>query len=416
LDFTDRLLILEKGSQMADFKLCGRIIAAACLSLALPGLAAATDGPGPKPRGGGPGCDLFPAPASVGATVDLSYFGPPPSESNPSLVGPLQLLRSGKVDSIKGTITIPLYKGHLRTGNKIVWYVLTDTSDAAQASALGLNFSAKLSFAANGARKAVLRSDGSLLFDNGAVDFSQKRKLVPGPIDRPFPPKTAHPGSIGDRGYSPLVQIRNAGGVIYNAPIIAFDVAESQISFPKGGVDYSKVHDQVVAIDPIKRTVTFNLVNGFSFGRPVWYISTDANNPTLAAIEGGTYAPFLSNIETGSDDSFSSAVERLFVAVNGPLDCKNPQRQGLFAALTDGFRPNNVVGGIPTIANDYSPLWDVQPYEWTAQAVAKGYRSQLREEFQILTLVQNGFLTGLNGAPFGTTNMINNCPIVQRLL
>jgi hypothetical protein len=212
------------------------------------------------------------------------------------------------------------------------------------------------------------------------------------------------------------VQIRNAGGVIYNAPIIAFDVAESQISFPKGGVDYSKVHDQVVAIDPIKRTVTFNLVNGFSFGRPVWYISTDANNPTLAAIEGGTYAPFLSNIETGSDDSFSSAVERLFVAVNGPLDCKNPQRQGLFAALTDGFRPNNVVGGIPTIANDYSPLWDVQPYEWTAQAVAKGYRSQLREEFQILTLVQNGFLTGLNGAPFGTTNMINNCPIVQRLL
>src|SRR6266849_581240 len=45
-------------------------------------------GPGPGPIGPGPGCNLLPAPASVGATVNLSYFGPPPSESNPSLVGP----------------------------------------------------------------------------------------------------------------------------------------------------------------------------------------------------------------------------------------------------------------------------------------------------------------------------------------
>src|SRR6516165_10838225 len=31
-------------------------------------------GPGPGPRAGLPGCDVFPAPASVGATVGLSYF------------------------------------------------------------------------------------------------------------------------------------------------------------------------------------------------------------------------------------------------------------------------------------------------------------------------------------------------------
>ena len=35
-------------------------------------------GPGPGPIGPGPGCNLLPAPPSVGATVDLSYFGPPP--------------------------------------------------------------------------------------------------------------------------------------------------------------------------------------------------------------------------------------------------------------------------------------------------------------------------------------------------
>ena len=40
-------------------------------------------GPGPGPRAGLPGCDVFPAPASIGATVGLSYFGPPPSSGRP---------------------------------------------------------------------------------------------------------------------------------------------------------------------------------------------------------------------------------------------------------------------------------------------------------------------------------------------
>ena len=80
-----------------------------------------------------------------------------------------------------------------------------------------------------------------------------------------------------------------------------------------------------------------------------------------------------------------------------------------------GFRPNNVRGGIPTIAPDYSPLWEVQPYEWTTDAVSKGYRGQLREEFQILTLVQDGILTGPGGGKFGTGSFIVNCPPAQRL-
>ena len=66
-------------------------------------------GPGPGPIGPGPGCNLFPAPPSVGATVPLSYFGPSPSEVNQSLVGPVQLLKSGTVDAAHGTITLPLY-------------------------------------------------------------------------------------------------------------------------------------------------------------------------------------------------------------------------------------------------------------------------------------------------------------------
>lgn len=299
-------------------------------------------GPGPGPIGPGPGCDLFPAPASVGASVPLTYFGPSPSTVNPSLVGPVQLLDSGTVDAAHGTITLPLYKGTLKGSGKNVWYILTDVSDQGVANELGLNFSTKLGFAANAARTGTLDTNGNIVFDKGAVDFSPQRSIVPGPQGAEFPPKSAAPGAIGDSYYSPYVQITNAGGVIYNAPMIAFGVDASQIDFPNGNVDYSKVHDQVVAIDPANMTVTINLINGFSFGRPVWYISMDASIPLAAAIEHNTYAPLMGQLLLGHDDSFASPVERIFIATNGPEsgECNNPLRQGLSADLADGYRPN----------------------------------------------------------------------------
>ena len=374
--------------------------------------------PGPGPIGPGPGCNVFPAPASVGSTVTLSYFGPPPSASNPSLVGPVQLLKSGTVDVQKGTVTLPLYRGSVKNNGSTqnVWYVITDVNDQQVAEFLGINYAAKLSYAVSSARTANFDDNGNLVFDQGTVDFSPQRNVVAGsPVA--FPPQTATAGSVGSDGYTPLVRVLNAGGVVYNAPIVAFGVNASDIMFPNGNPDYSKVHDQVVSIDPSGPTVTLNLVNGFSFGRPVWYLTLDSSDPTGSAIEGATFAPALQRIKRGADDSFGSPVERLFLAVNGASEggCANPQRQGLIAALTDRHRPNNILGGIPTIAPDYSPLWEAQPYEWTQDAITRGYRGQLREEFHLLTLVQDGLLTGPNGGPFGSGSFIVNCPIVQRL-
>ena len=330
------------------------------MTTGLPALA--SDGPGGGPRANnGPGCNLFPAAASTGTRVPLSYFGPPPAETNPSLVGPEQELKSGQLDAINGRITLPLYLGYI-TGTKIpVWYILTDVSDQGQAAQLGLNYSAKLEFAGIGARTAHFGTDNVLYFDKGRVDFTPHRILTPG-TPNAYPPAQAAPGSVGDKNYSPLV---NIDGIIYDAPIVAFNVPAAAINFPNGNVDYTKVHDEVVAIDPVGRTVTLQLVNGFSFGRPVWYLSMDSSDPTVAAIEGATYAPLLGNLPTGGDDSFDSPVERIFIAENGALDCANPQRQGLDAAITDGFRPNNTFGGIPTLALDYSPAWDINLYEWT---------------------------------------------------
>jgi hypothetical protein len=365
----------------------------------------------------GPGCDLFPAPASTGAAVGLPYFGPSPSTVNPSLVGPVKLLNAGTVDDINGTVTLPLYKGTLKGTNKTVWYILTDVSDQGIANELGLNFSAKLGFAENAARTGTIDGNGNIVFDKGTVDFSPQRNIVPGPTGQEFPPKSFAPGEIGDKDYSPFVTITNAGNVVYNAPMIAYNVDASEIDFPNGNVDYSKVHDAVAAIDTVNMTVTLNLVNGFSFGRPVWYISMDASIPLAAAIEHNTYAPLMASLLLGHDDSAFSPIERIFIATNGPEagSCNNPLRQGLSADLADGFRPNNVLGGIPTIALDYSPAWDANLYEWTQDAINNGYRGQLREEFQILTFVQDGLLTGPAGAPFGSSGFSINCPIVQRL-
>jgi hypothetical protein len=110
-------------------------------------------------------------------------------------------------------------------------------------------------------------------------------------------------------------------------------------------------------------------------------------------------------------------VERIFIATNGASEggCQNPQRQGLGAALLDGHRPNNTFGGIPTTATDYSPVWDANVYEWTEEAIEKGYRGLLTEEFRILKLARDGYITGPGGAPYGSFGPVIVCGVAARL-
>lgn len=358
--------------------------------------------------------DIQPAPASIGADIPLTYFGPAPSDVQRELIGPYQLLKSGAIDLDSGTITLPLYRGQLTSGEP-VWYIITDTTDQGNAAALGLNFSSKLNYAdvGNAVRPAHLETDGSVTFERGSVDFSPERSLTPGEQPSPFPPSDFQPGAVGDEFYTPLAKI---GDNIYNAPIVAFGVEADQITFPDGNPDYSLVHDKVVAISPDEGTVTLALTSGFSFARPVLYLSTDANNPLAATMEGAVLAPALADITVGRDDSAFSAVERIFAFANGPVGSENPQRQGFNSALSGEGSPLNVLGGIPTIATDYSPLWDLNLGVWTQEAIDNGYRSRLTEEFAILGFAQQGWITGPDGGTYGSTGIIVNCPIVWRFL
>jgi hypothetical protein len=366
----------------------------------------------------GLGDDVQPAPPSIGADIPVTYFGPAPSQVQRELIGPYQLLKAGTVDIDAGTITLPLYRGQMADGTA-VWYIVTDTSDKGNADALGLNWSPKLAYGAVGlaARPAQLEKDGTLTFARGRVDFSPERTITPGEMPNAFPPTEFQPGSVGDEEYSPLVQIQNVGGTVYNAPMIAMGVEADALNYCEGGeIDHTILHDKVLAICPETATVTLSLTPGFSFARPVLYLSTDSNHPMAATMEGVTLAPGLNDIAVGGDDSLFSAVERIFAMANGPTGTGNPQRQGFNSALMGEGGPLNVLGGIPTIATDYSPLWDLNVGAWTQEAIDNGYTSRVIEEFQILGMVQQGWITGPGGEPFGSTGIIVNCPIVQRLL
>jgi len=194
-----------------------------------------------------------PPPAATGTDVPTSYFGPPPSEVNRELVGPVALLRSGKLDRKRGTIRLPLNLGHMRDGRN-VWYIQTDTTDRD-----------------NGRRGA------------GPQPFGQARVLA---------------------------------------------------------------------------------------GRP-------------------------GRARTGK---------------------RTPQRQGLNSALVDKLDPLHVIGGIPTLALDYNPLWDINLGRWTPDAVRRGYRSRLIDEFQLLEFVRRGHITGPAGARYGSVGIGVNCPIVHGFL
>ncbi len=367
--------------------------------------------------------EAAPAPPSIGTDIPLTYFGPTPSGAlldprDRALVGEVQLLRAATLDLEAGTMTLPLYRGQMKDGTP-VWYILTDTTDKANADALGLNHSGKLTYAdvPGATRVATLGNDLSLTFESGTVDFAPERVLLPGPAEAPFPPTVAEPGSVGDEAYSPLVRIQNAGNHIYNAPVLAYGVEAEAINFCEGSPDYSLVHDKVLSICPEDMTVTLQLVPGFSFARPIMYVSFDASDPVAAVLEKATYAPALANIKVGFDDGAFSAIERLFVTVNGPTGANNPQRQGLNSLLLEeGNGPLNLFGGVPTIALDYSPLWDMNLGMWTQEAIDNGYRSRMIDEFQYLGMAEGGWITSPEGEPFGSSGIIINCPVVFRFL
>ena len=368
---------------------------------------------------GGALSEIRPAPDFLKPDMNIVTAQPSPSEINPAFLGPVLLMKQAQVDLEKGTARLPLRKGRLKSG-ELVWFVLTDTTDENIANLDGLDYSPKLAYGLTGkaSREASIDRDGTFVFDSGKVNFAPEHSITPGAAPNFFPPKAAQPGSVGDADYSPLVHVRNASkDLLFNAPMLAFNVSEEKLNtFCDGNVDHKLVHDKVVAICPRDGYVTMKLTIGFTFSKPILYLSTEANDLVVATLEGATYAPAMKNLPFALEDaSPGESAERLYVFVNGPTGLGNPQRQGLDSALSDGRGPLNVLGGIPTINLDYSPMWRLFPSAWTKEAVDRGYRSRMTDAIHIEDMASQGFIKSIDGGPLRPVGFVVNCPVVYRI-
>ncbi len=358
------------------------------------------------------------APASISSDLKTIVAQPSPSEVNPAFLGPVLLMKSAHIDLEKGTATLPLRKGQLPNGTP-VWFIITDSTDENISDLQGLAYSPKLAFALTGkaTRRARIEKDGTFTFAAGSVDFKPVHGVTPGPANAPFPPKAFQPGSVGDADYTPLTYIENsAKSILYNAPVLS-QASEAELNaMCAGKVDYTKVHDKVAAICPRDGTVTVKMTLGFTFDKPIFYLSTEANDPLVASLEGATYSTAMKDMPFALEDAApGESAERIVVVVNGPTGKDNPHRQGLVSALSGEGGPLNVLGGIPTINLDYSPMWRLFPAVWTDEAIQKGYRYRITSALQMAEMAHRGYIKSLDGGDFRAVGFIVNCPVVYRI-
>ena len=295
-------------------------------------------------------------------------------------------------ENADGTVTLPLHRGTSK--GRSVWFIVLDASTGDAANRWGVNESQKLShLQGTGAVQQVTVAGGVIEFP-ASVDFAPERPVTAGPTG--FPPADFQIGARGEDGYSPFIQL--ADGTILNAPIVANETGQA---------------DKVKRIDLAAGTVDFEETDGFSGGKAVRYVSTDASIELAAAPENVTFAPALSDAPTVGQDGTDQARTGLIAFVNGQLGAGNPDRQGLNSAVLDGLAPLNILRWAPNQGR-YSPIWDVHPAAWTPNAVANGLNRRQTDFGTVQGLVDKGLVTGPGGAKFGAAGFVVNCPIISQ--
>ena len=394
------------------------------------------------------GASGTPTRKAVGArTANAGVAGPTSGNLSRSKL----ILRSAvRVSVDHHSVTLPLHRGKYH--GKTVWYILTEASEAGPADQLGLNFAPKLAnlTAVKGVVQDVtLAAPASNKFGSATVhfrgipDFKPTRELVAGPTG--FPPAKAVPGAVGGRYYSPFIRIKGTT-TVYNAPIVAVGKGHFDVTH------HTDTQDRVLAIHKARpagpgqffgSSVEMLDIAGFDSGQPIVYLSTESSDPVTAVLERAIFVPALRHAPyVGGDDFLGSSRERIFPFVNGQTGRNNPQAQGLAHLIKDGHASEdaslsnnallsalrhdgdalNVQGDFPTLKQSnreasYSPLWDATFGQWTAKAVKAGLNTRQTDEFQILHLAATrpDLLTGPLGTPYGSTNVLINCPVIAFL-
>lgn len=299
------------------------------------------------------------------------------------------------LDERELTVTLPLIEGRTADGAP-TFYVVTDSSDEADAEERGVNFAPKLANAiGTDAVQTATDDDGTIVFP-GTVDFAPKGAIEPGPDG--FPPKSFEPGAVGDGPYSPLVT--TDGETVINASQVANDTGMS---------------DSVVSIDETEGEVTLRLLDGFVNGKRVLYLRTDASIELVAAAEQSTFAPNLAEAPGLADNGTESARSAILPIVNG--ERTGPERQGLQSALLGEGSPLNVQQE-SVESPSYSPLWDITPVVWGEGAKPR----RLTSAQEIADLAEAGDVTSGGEGPANPSvgglkalEAISNCATIAEL-
>lgn len=305
------------------------------------------------------------------------------------------LASAAALDEQALTVTLPLEEGRTADGEP-TFYVVTDSSDEADAEERGVNFAPKLANAiGTKAVQEATEEDGAVVFP-GTVDFAPEGSIEPGPDG--FPPKSFEPGAVGDDAYSPLVT--TDGETVINASQVANDTGMS---------------DSVVSIDETNGEVTLKLLDGFVNGKRVLYLRTDASIELVAAAEESTFAPNLNEAPGLADNGTESARSAILPIVNGART--GPERQGLQSALLGEGSPLNVQQE-SVESPGYSPIWDVTPVVWSDGAEPRRVTSAQ----EIAGLAEAGDVTSGGEGPANPSvgglkalEAISNCSTVAEL-
>ena len=312
----------------------------------------------------------------------------------------------------RATITLPVFRG-VQGDGKTVYYIITDASDYAVATAMGIDYAPKLAKAAGtpGVQNVTLRN--GIMHFPGSVDFSPVYSVAAGAPPGYFPPRVANAGAVGNAKWSPIVVLPS--GLVLNA---------QQVGNPTGS------HDRAVTLDLHKRTVTLSILDGVQGGRQYFYhLVTDASAAVPAVLEKGVFSERLAKIPAfgKSLPSDDSALLGFSPVLNGTTVKGSGQDQGFSTALHNGVDPINVFpippsNDDPSKTNNYSPLWDAHVSQWTKAAMKAGKVHRILSLGEQKRLIAEGYLTTAFIAPPGPGNpyvgglrplgAIIDCPVV----
>lgn len=304
------------------------------------------------------------------------------------------------IDTTSGLAVLPLTAG--RAAAAPAWFVVTESSDSADAARRKVNWAPNLARLRGTALVQRGTWEGARLVVAAGVDFSPVRRVRADP-DSAFPPREAVPGSRAGDGYSPFVEFTD--GIVLNAPVIA---------------NRTDAVDRVVQIDRGLLFAVFRVSRGYARGRTAWYISTEASDPMVAAMEGATFVPSLGGLSAAAGDAAFASVRLGIVAiVNGPLASETPaQQHGLRSALRGEGDPQNILEEHPGTPN-YTPVWDLHMAVWSPRAVREEGRERLLSFDEVAARVRSGFLVPMGGAVahsalegLAAVGAVVNCPVV----